>query len=212
MSRLSLERNITADLGRLKTISVAVIARHKALDGRAAELMPLYEQASADAYIVPGDPTTHKRLLGLAATTAAIALIMLGTGSVPKAGSPTAKIVGPVPTTNEPSSISAPNQPPPALSKDATANPLQILPAVVPAGTAQRTVPIPAPAIAKTDLEKLVVRQTANVRDAPNGSTVLRTVTQGMVVRVFARRDGWVQIGDDAPWGWVSSKLLAEIP
>jgi hypothetical protein len=54
--------------------------------------------------------------------------------------------------------------------------------------------------------------QTSNVRDAPKGSKVLRELPRGTVVQIYDRRDGWSQVGDDTPWGWVYSKLLADTP
>jgi len=55
--------------------------------------------------------------------------------------------------------------------------------------------------------------QAANVREsASNTSAVLRTVPKGMVLRAFDRSAGWVRIGDQTPWGWVYSGLLADAP
>jgi DNA-binding helix-hairpin-helix protein with protein kinase domain len=74
---------------------------------------------------------------------------------------------------------------------------------------------IQKPAVAPPVLSaigKVITRQAANVRDAPNGTTVVRTAPQGAVLRVYARRDGWVQVGGDAPWGWIYSGLLSEAP
>ena len=72
--------------------------------------------------------------------------------------------------------------------------------------------PAPAePAAPPEDGPRVVVRTAANLRATPhNGATVLRTVPQGEVLREFGRsRDGWVEVGDTKPQGWIYSKLLA---
>jgi hypothetical protein len=44
----------------------------------------------------------------------------------------------------------------------------------------------------------------ASVRAGPGGSApVLRPVSKGTAVRVFARSGSWLEIGDGEPWGWV---------
>jgi hypothetical protein len=55
-----------------------------------------------------------------------------------------------------------------------------------------------------------MVRAAANLRAAPeNRAPVLRVVPQGEVLREFSRsRDGWVEVGDTRPQGWIFSKLL----
>lgn len=86
-----------------------------------------------------------------------------------------------------------------------------------------RTVPGPAPAWPQPaspaaagtvePSERVVTRQGANVRDAPNGgAAVARTASSGAVLRVFARTAGWVQVGDVSPWGWIHSSLLDPAP
>ncbi|HEV7830562.1 MAG TPA: SH3 domain-containing protein, partial [Pseudonocardiaceae bacterium] len=39
--------------------------------------------------------------------------------------------------------------------------------------------------------------------DPSADALVLRTIGSGTYVRVFARRGGWLQVGDSTPWGWV---------
>jgi hypothetical protein len=58
--------------------------------------------------------------------------------------------------------------------------------------------------------DRVVTRQPANVRIAPvKDAAVQRTAPAGTVLQVFSRsRDGWVQVGDDAAWGWIYSSLL----
>jgi hypothetical protein len=68
--------------------------------------------------------------------------------------------------------------------------------------------PAPAPA---TDVGRVITRQGANIRDVPTGSA-LRTVPRGTTLHVFARRDGWVQVGEEVPMGWVYSSLVKDAP
>jgi hypothetical protein len=67
----------------------------------------------------------------------------------------------------------------------------------------------PAPS---TDLGRVITRQGANIRDVPTGSAVLRTVPRGTTLHVFARRDGWVQVGEEVPMGWLYSSLVNDSP
>ena len=69
--------------------------------------------------------------------------------------------------------------------------------------------PAPAP---PTDVGRVINRQGANIRDVPTGSAVLRTVPRGTTLHVFARRDGWVQVGEEVPMGWVYSSLVKDAP
>jgi hypothetical protein len=69
--------------------------------------------------------------------------------------------------------------------------------------------PAPAPPM---DAGRVITRQGANIRDAPTSSTVFRTVPRGTVLQVFARRDGWIQVGQDVPMGWVYSGLITDAP
>ena len=49
-----------------------------------------------------------------------------------------------------------------------------------------------------------------NIRNAPNGSgTVVRTVPRASQLRVFGEAPGgWLQVGDDEPFGWVHGSML----
>jgi len=69
-----------------------------------------------------------------------------------------------------------------------------------------------AAAARQADVGRVITRQGANVRDAPTGFNVLRTMPRGTVLRVFARHDGWVQVGEEVPMGWVYSSLLTDAP
>ena len=71
----------------------------------------------------------------------------------------------------------------------------------------------PATAAARDATERVVTRQGANVREAPNGSAnVVRTAPSGAVLTVFGRSGGWIQIGESTPWGWIHSSLLDQAP
>jgi SH3-like domain-containing protein len=57
-----------------------------------------------------------------------------------------------------------------------------------------------------------VVLLGANVRTDPSADApVLRTVGPGVYVRVFARRDGWLQVGHSQPWGWVHVSRIEDL-
>jgi hypothetical protein len=71
---------------------------------------------------------------------------------------------------------------------------------------------VPPTPVPPTDVGRVITRQGANIRDVPTGSAVLRTVPRGTTLHVFARRDGWVQVGDELPMGWVYSSLVKNAP
>jgi hypothetical protein len=143
-------------------------------------------------------------LLCQAGATTLIALIVLEPAIAPQPASSSAKIAQILTT-----AVQTPHASPP-ISTPAIERPQQA--AIVPPPQltpAPVTAPSPAP---PTDAGKVVTRQGANVRDTPNGHTVLRTVPRGTILRVFARRDGWVQVGEELPMGWIYSNLLADAP
>ena len=71
----------------------------------------------------------------------------------------------------------------------------------------------PAAARDTDPAERVITRQGANVREAPNSSAnVVRMAPPGAVLRVFGRNSGWVQVGDSSPWGWIYSSLLDQPP
>jgi len=71
---------------------------------------------------------------------------------------------------------------------------------------------VPSAPAPPTDVGRVITRQGANIRDVPTGSAVLRTVPRGTTLHVFARRDGWVQVGEEVPMGWVYSSLVKDAP
>jgi hypothetical protein len=75
----------------------------------------------------------------------------------------------------------------------------------------QATSPVVATPVQTTlpDGERVVTKQGANVRlDASGSAAMVRTVAQGASLRVHGRRNGWVQVGDANPWGWIHHSLL----
>ena len=70
---------------------------------------------------------------------------------------------------------------------------------------------VPPASAPPTDVGRVITRQGANIRDVPTGSA-LRTVSRGTTLHVFARRDGWVLVGEEVPMGWVYSNLVKDAP
>ncbi|MBV8853499.1 MAG: SH3 domain-containing protein [Sinobacteraceae bacterium] len=67
----------------------------------------------------------------------------------------------------------------------------------------------PSPDPSRWQGKRVTAKLPANVRSAPNSTaSLVRTLPEGLPVRVFARGAGWVQVGDDKPWGWVFSGLV----
>jgi hypothetical protein len=68
--------------------------------------------------------------------------------------------------------------------------------------------PKPAPAPASTASGHIVMRQNANLHDAPHGGAV-RVLSKGTSMRVFAEAPGgWLQVGGDSPSGWVHGSMV----
>ena len=75
-----------------------------------------------------------------------------------------------------------------------------------PAGAADMTAGTAAPT-------RVVLRGATHLRVAPGlHGAIRRTLTTGAPLVVFARRDGWIQVGDSAPWGWVDETLATPVP
>ena len=209
IQRNKLEQDIAAGLANLRAIVTAAKSRRQALEGQAAELVPRYAQAAADAAAMPISHVAHTGLIGVAGAAIAVTLFSLIPHKAPQAQStlPQAQTSGQLPTP-------APVPPPTALQKQSVAPPS---PAPVPSPPSLSPVqispePVRLPA-SQGQNSRVQTRQAVNIRSAPdNTSPVVRIVQQGAVLAVFARRDGWLQVGDDAPWGWIYSGLLADAP
>jgi uncharacterized protein YgiM (DUF1202 family) len=70
-----------------------------------------------------------------------------------------------------------------------------------------------APTAAADRLPRVTVREPANLRTGPDGqANVLRVVPRGETLRVHKRTaNGWVQVGDAEPRGWLHTSRLGEI-
>ena len=206
MQRNKLEQDITAGLGSLKAIVIAANARRHALEGQAAELIPRYAQAAVDAAAMPISRVAHTGLIGIAGASVAVTLFSLIPFKAPQAH-PQVQVAVPRVV---PIQVSPPPTPPPVVAASVPAPilvPMPVLPAVQMPPEPVRS---PAP---QSQSSHVQTHQAVNMRSAPNNtSPVVKIVQQGTVMTVFARRDGWVQVGDDAPWGWIYSGLLADAP
>ena len=204
--RTKLEQEVAAGLPRLRAALVNQIARQQALEGRAAELHPQYAQALADIAVVPEDVVTPNRFFALSGTTVVLTLAMGMAETLPSPeGQPTAEVAqqatalpsaNPVAQAGDPSRSeqSATDSirmkaPPTALSSQKLSNPASI----------------------QDDIERVFLKQAANVRAGADGSSaVVRVAPNGARLRVFARSRGWIQIGEEEPWGWVYSGLVSK--
>ncbi len=206
--RTKLEQEVAAGLARLRSAVASHTTRRQALEGRAAELRPQYSQALADAAVVPEDRTAHKRLLAMSGTAAVLALATaVGHRSPSPLGStspvPTAAPSAPAPTDRSPQTPEAAGAPQPW-----TTDLFETPPG--PAG------PVPEaadPASKPSGVEQVIMKRAANVRaGASASSAVVRTAPNGVRLRVFSRSGGWVQVGEEEPWGWVYSALVTNVP
>ena len=226
--RTKLEREVAAGLTRLRAAAAAHTTRRQLLEGRAAELLPQYAQALADAAVVPEDRTTHKRLLAMSGAAAALALVT-GIGHRPTSpgySPPAVATVRPsVPVSPPPAPSPAPAQPVQAVrpapverAPQGTEAPRQMQPwrtepVETPPPAAGPPIPqitSPASASSRTgEIERIGMKQAGYIRAAPNGnSAIVRTASGGAKLRVFSRSAGWLQVGEEEPWGWVYSGLV----
>ncbi len=71
----------------------------------------------------------------------------------------------------------------------------------------------PPAATQATPERRIVTREPANIRGQPSiASPVVRITSAGMVLRVFAQRGPWLQVGDSGAWGWVHSAVVQLVP
>lgn len=134
----------------------------------------------------------------------------------PPAPAPSPPVPGPVASAPPP----APVAPPPAVP---TAPPVAAAPVRPPAPTAANggagastagspAAPPPAqgPSQSAADqLPKITVRSPANLRVAPDAKArSLRVAPKGESFRVHGRSNGWVQVGDEEPRGYIHSSML----
>jgi hypothetical protein len=209
-----LEQEIASGLANLRAIVAAGNSRRQALEGQAAELMSRYAQAAADAAVMPVSPNTHKGLIALAGAAIGVTLFSLIPNKAPQAQSTQPQIhdmappVALTPTPQRQPVVVTPGSPAPSVSA---------VPAVPPAAPEEPAIPLAQDAVrfpmVQSQNPHVQTRQAVNMRSAPdNASAVVRTVPQGTVLSVFSRRNGWVQVGEEAPWGWIYTGLLADAP
>jgi DNA-binding helix-hairpin-helix protein with protein kinase domain len=61
--------------------------------------------------------------------------------------------------------------------------------------------------------EKIIMTHAANVRSGPaTSSSVVQVASAGAVFQVFQKSQGWVEIGDASPVGWVYSAFVRVLP
>jgi hypothetical protein len=211
VERGKLEQEIATGLGRLKAAAAAAAARRQALEGRAAELIPRYAQAAADARVRPGNPAAYKGLIAVAGAAFGATLLSLIPNVAPQAGP--ANIPRPIQLAISQTPVAVPPVPPPPEKLPAIIAPAPPSAPYIPTPTAiQEPVRAPPPVV-HADSQRLLTRQAVNMRSAPdNTSQIVRIVPQGTVFGVYARRDGWVQVGSNTPEGWIYASLLADAP
>lgn len=95
----------------------------------------------------------------------------------------------------------------------AASTPPQVAP--IPSGGAPASIAISAPAPAPPGpaaIEKMVVKQTANVRASPDRTAaLLKVVPTGATGSVFEKRGSWIKIGDTAAWDGHTSAYCSNL-
>ena len=217
--RAKLEREMASGLGRLKTVSSASFTMRQTLCGRLNELEPRYAQALADVAIVPEDKKANRRLLIVSGVVSAFAIMSALSdasfhrysasripASQPKVGSPEVK-----PLRSDAVLESAVD----ALRR--RSQPETTVPQAAPSPDSQQRATGPSSAVNEPgtpvgDGEWVTVKQAANVRGAAsNTAPVVRIAPQGINLKVYAKTSGWLQLGQDEPWGWVFSGLVEPV-
>ncbi len=56
--------------------------------------------------------------------------------------------------------------------------------------------------------QHIIIKETANIRSGPSTTShIIRSVLKGTSFTVFQKSGSWIQVGDEAPIGWVFSEL-----
>lgn len=210
-----LEREMEAGLPRLRAVAAATANRNQALHGKLSELGPRFAQAMADVALVPEDKQANLQMLTLSGLAVALSLLSsLGAAVAPKPGQQ--GMAQSQPTHQEvsgPRSTPAASPPIPERTQD-----------VPPSVPTHATNPLPLPSVQATqpdtmgtppsrEGERVIALQAGNIRSAPKANaSVVRIVSQGSSLRVFAKSVGWLQVGEDEPWGWIYSGLVKAVP
>ncbi len=219
--KAKLEQEMSTGLARLRTASTTSANRRQALHGRLVELKSRYAQALADVAVAAEGRRTHTRLLTMSAMAIGMALLSAADqpSRLPGVAQPPANTMAP-PIHTAPAAAPAP--PVPALARSSHPTPptaptrpgsAQVPNVVGPPGPQVSTpVPVPTQAAASSpqaDGGRVIMKQAANVRLAANNTaSITRIAPQGANLRVFAKSLGWLQVGEDEPWGWVFSGLV----
>lgn len=208
------------------------VAARAATDGPADDFAP--EPPARPAHPLPliimsgvGGLIAVLALLGLLNTgpntrNAAEDTAVVSAPPAPPAAPPLAAPPAPVPA---PSVVaSAPKPPPPPASAAAPATPVPAPAAAMPppprdaastaAGASATPAPAQRPAATAADrLPRVTVRQPANLRGSPDQQgTILRVAPRGETFRVHNRApNGWLQVGDAEPRGWLHTSRLGEV-
>jgi hypothetical protein len=103
---------------------------------------------------------------------------------------------------------------PPAAPPSAAAPPAPPPPEASTAGASATPAPAQRAAATPADrLPRVTVRQAANLRTGPDGqANIIRVVPRGETLRVHGRAgNGWVQVGEAEPRGWLHTSRLGDI-
>jgi hypothetical protein len=73
---------------------------------------------------------------------------------------------------------------------------------------AQQNAAAPTP-VAAPPQERVATSKIANIRARPDiKASVARVVPAKVILTVFEKKDGWLQVGSTYPWGWVHSSFI----
>ena len=196
---------------------------------------PSYDEESPVPAARPTGPLPWAIMAGVGGLIAVLALFsLLNTGAdtrdtagetadVPASAAPPpplaampAPVPGPV-ASSKPPAAAAPLPPPPAIAATPAPPPAGPPPSASNTAAGASAAPTPAqrpaapPAAERSP--RVTVRLPANLRTGPDGqANIIRVVPRGETLRVHGRTaNGWVQVGDAEPRGWLHTSRLGEI-
>lgn len=190
LRRSRIEAELSANIPRLQSAGALQLALSQEFAKRAAEIAPRLAQARADAIALPGNGVTAKRRL-------IVAGVMTIISGICALDADTAVQSSPLPLFND-----AP------VAREAASTP------VASQAPAQPTVSSrSSPAQDQPPQKQMIMTQAANVRAAPEKtSAIVQVAKAGKVYRIFGQKQGWIEIGNDTPIGWVYSAFLRNLP
>ena len=216
-----LQQEMSAGLGRLRTIGSTATHQRARLIGHLAELQPRYAQALTDASVGFEDGSASIRLACISGVAACIAIFTAQPSTIATLGSVrTAAVVQPsVGVTVRPQPITPPapaQAPAPAPAKlsfntfsHETSNPAPVSTPVQTPVVQPSAAPVPPALLTLGDVK---VRLPANLRSAADSaSSVVQVVAAGSILHVYRREHGWLQVGNAEPMGWIFSGLADEV-